>query len=191
VIVDVEEWADKERRAKKRVEEIHDAGWMRLQKNSLTIDGEEFERYSVVHCGAIAVLPVTDEGNLILERQYRYPIDEILLEIPAGRLDPGEEPAVAARRELREEIGKDCKELEPMGLYLPSPGYCTEKVYLFVAKGLFDSPLKGDRGEVIETVELSPTEAIAAVVNGLVPDGKTALLLLKYIAMSGPGGYAP
>lgn len=188
--MDVEEWAEKERKAKKRVEEICDAGWMRLQKNILQIDGEEFERFSVIHCGAVAVLPVTNEGNLLLERQYRYPIDEILLEVPAGRLDPGEEPAVAARRELREEIGRDCKSLTYMGPYLPSPGYCTEKVHLFIAKELFHSPLEKDRGEVIETVELTVPEAVGAVMKGLIPDGKTALLLMKYIAMSGPDGSA-
>ena len=182
--MDVEEWAEKERKAKKKVKKIHDAGWMRLQKNNLKIDGEDFERYSLIHCGAVAVLPVTDEGKLVLERQYRYPIDEILLEVPAGRLDPDEKPREAARRELREEIGKDCEELQFMGVYLPSPGYCTEKVDLFVAKGLFDSPLEGDRGEVIETIELTLPEAVGAVMNGLIPDGKTALLLLKYIAGS-------
>lgn len=185
--MDVKKWAEKERNAKKSIQKIHDAGWMHLQKNTLSIDGEEFERYLVVHCGAVAVLPITDEGKLILEQQYRYPIDEILLEVPAGRLDPGEEPVAAARRELREEIGKDCKVLEYMGPYLPSPGYCTEKVHLFVAKGLFESPLERDRGEVIETVELTLSEAVGAVVNGSIPDGKTALLLLKYIATSGPG----
>lgn len=189
--MDVEEWAEKERRAKKNIKKICDAGWMRLQRNRLCIDGEDFERYSVVHCGAVAVLPVTEEGNFILERQYRYPIDEILLEVPAGRLDPDEKPKEAARRELREEIGKDCHVLDYMGPYLPSPGYCTERVELYVAKELFDSPLERDRGEVIETIELTAPEAVGAVMNGLIPDGKTALLLLKYIAMSGPGGSAP
>lgn len=178
--MDVEKWAGKERRAKVNREEICNAGWMRVQKNTLQIEGRSFERFSIIHCGAVAVLPITDRGQLILERQYRYPIDSITLEIPAGRLDPGEEPAAAARRELREEIGMDPQILEPAGIYLPSPGYCTEKVYLFIAKNLMPSPLEGDVGEVIESIELSLEEALQAVDRGEIIDGKTALMILKY-----------
>lgn len=176
----VEKWAERERQAKRTIETLCDAGWMRVQKNLLTIDGEEFERFSVIHCGGVAILPVTAEGHIILERQYRYPIDEILLEVPAGRIDPGENPKAAARRELREEIGKDCKSLDYMGFFFPSPGYCTEKVHLFIAKELFNSPLEKDRGEVIETVELTLMEAQRAVMDGSISDAKTALLLMKY-----------
>lgn len=181
----VEEWANKERSALKSSELICDASWMRVQKNILSIEGEKFERFQVIHCGAIAVLPITAKGRLILEKQYRYPFDEIMLEVPAGRLDPGEEPKEAAHRELREEIGLDAKELVPMGLYLPSPGYCTEKVHLFVAKDLYESPLESDVGEVIEQIEMSLEEALDLVEKGRIPDGKTALMILKYAMTCG------
>jgi ADP-ribose pyrophosphatase len=181
--MDVETWAGLERSADKKEEVICKSAWMHFIKNELTIDGECFERYVLHHCGAVAALPMTPKGFFLLERQYRFALDQVTIEVPAGRLDPGEEPQAAMQRELQEEIGYTAAHLEPVGLYYPSPGYTNEKVHLFIAKNLIPKSLPSDRGEVIDCIEVEPNQALEMVRSGEIIDGKTQLLITKFMIL--------
>jgi ADP-ribose pyrophosphatase len=145
-------------------------------------DGERFEREVVHHPGAVAMVPLLDGGRtVILVRQYRAALEELLLELPAGKLDvPGEAPAAAAARELEEEIGYRAAHLEQVAEFYNSPGFCDERVFVFLATGLEAAPLSAQGVEesfmTVEPVAL--TEALAMVGDGRIRDAKTIIGLL-------------
>ncbi len=124
-------------------------------------DGQVVERVVVEHHGAVAVVPVTDQGEVILVRQWRYPTGEALLEIPAGGVEPGEDPEAAAMRELQEEIGYRPGKLVKMGEFFTAPGFCSELLHLYLATELTPSRLPGDADEDIEVVRIPLTDLMA------------------------------
>jgi ADP-ribose pyrophosphatase len=139
--------------------------------------GVRATREVVRHQGSVAVLPVHADGRIVLVRQYRYPVDREVWEIPAGRRDPGEEPLDAARRELEEEAGLRPAHLEPLVEYDTSPGFCDEVMHLFRATSLQSVPPRPDDDERIEVVSF-PLEAVQAMVAaGEIRDAKTILAL--------------
>lgn len=99
-------------------------------------DGKQASREVVLHPGGVAVLPLDEKGNVTLVQQYRYPFHQIILELPAGKLDAGEPHETAARRELSEETGLEAEELTYLGCLLASPGFCNERLHLYLARGL-------------------------------------------------------
>jgi ADP-ribose pyrophosphatase len=141
------------------------------------------EREVVHHPGAAGVVTVTPEGNVILVRQLREALREPLLEIPAGILEPGEDPQDTARRELEEETGYRATRLDRLGRVHTSPGFADEVVHLFVA----DAERVGDTEDGMELVELAPGEAVAAVRDGRITDAKTAVALLLAADRLGAG----
>lgn len=143
-------------------------------------DGTEVVREIVVHPGAVCVVPVTSRGTLLMVEQYRHPAQKRLLELPAGTLEPGEDPETTARRELEEEVGMTPGELEPLGGFYVAPGYTTEYIHLFVARGLEPKQRDGDEDEDIDVVELTAEEALAAIRSGRIVDGKTIVGLLRW-----------
>lgn len=144
-------------------------------------NGTETVREIVVHPGAVCVVPVTSRGTLLLVEQYRHPARSRLLELPAGTLEPGEDPETTARRELEEEIGMTPGMLERLGGFYVAPGYATEYIHLFVAKGLEPKRRDGDEDEDIDVVELTAEEALAAIRSGRIIDGKTIVGLLRWL----------
>lgn len=142
-------------------------------------DGEEFEREIVHHPGAVSVVPVLDDGEtVVLVRQYRSPVDTLLLEIPAGKLDvDGEPPEVAAARELEEEVGYRAGSLERLAAFYNSPGYCDEHSIVYLARELVACELSAqgveERHMAIERVALSDVPAMIA--DGLLVDAKTII----------------
>ncbi len=145
-------------------------------------DGRSAEYEIIHHPGGAAVLPVLDDGRLILIRQFRPAAGGMLLEIPAGRLEPGETPEECVRREIVEEVGYRAGQVEALGEMLPTVGFCTEKVYLFVATGLIPTEQALEADEFIEVVICAPDEALAMVQRGEILDGKTQLALFHYAA---------
>ena len=141
-------------------------------------DGEEFQRQYVRHRGAVAVVPLTDDGKVILVSQYRGSIESDLLEIPAGLLDvEGESLEVAAARELREETGMEAKHLELLTTVVPAPGMTDERVAIFVAHGLREvgQDRKGPEEKYMTMVSITVTEALAMTRSGAIVDGKTII----------------
>lgn len=139
--------------------------------------GIEQDLLVVEHPGAVAIAALTEEGEMLLVRQYRHAAREVLLEIPAGRLEAGETPLEAARRELAEETGHSATDWRQRPPFLPAPGFCSERIFLFEARGLTPVPAHPDPDEDIEVTSLPPERVLETST-----DGKTllaaALLLL-------------
>lgn len=139
-------------------------------------------REIVEHRPAVAMLPVADDGSVLLIRQYRDAIRQEILEIPAGILNPGESPREAARRELQEEIGFDAKHLEEWGTFFTSPGFSDEQVTLFCASGLVESRLDPDEDEFIRILAVPREEIPVLLDSGRIRDAKTLAALAWYLA---------
>lgn len=143
-------------------------------------NGERGIREYIKHLGAVAVLPLTEEGEVICVRQYRYAVGDILTEIPAGKLDyAGENRVEAALRELREETGAQCERLTHLGLYLGSPALMDEKIDLYLAEGLTFGERDLDDDEFLDVVRIPLSDMVDAALRGELPDGKTQLAVLK------------
>ena len=141
--------------------------------------GAEAQREVVRHKGAVVVLPLHEDGRVELVRQYRYPPDEILIELPAGKLDPGEKPGECAMRELAEETGWRATEIHELGSFFTTPGFSDEILHAFVATGLAPAPdVVSDPDEAIENLTMTVDEALEACRNGRFRDSKTLAVLL-------------
>ena len=142
-------------------------------------NGAAAPREVVRHKGAVCVLPLTEEGNVICVFQHRYPFDEILCEIPAGKLDPGEEPLHAAVRELEEETGAAAEKIRFIGLYYPSPAILDEKIYMYLAEGLTFREQHLDADEFLFVKEIPLSLLCDMIASGEIRDGKTQAAVLK------------
>ncbi|HEX3131741.1 MAG TPA: NUDIX hydrolase [Thermoanaerobaculia bacterium] len=132
----------------------------------------------VHHKGAVAVVPVIGDDVLLI-RQYRYATGGWLLEVPAGKLEPDEKPEACALRETEEETGYRPAELEPLGWIWTTPGFCDEKIWLFLARGLEETRQELDEDEVLELERIPLKEAVDKAARGEIHDGKTAVALLR------------
>ncbi|MHA6259586.1 NUDIX domain-containing protein [Sporosarcina sp. CAU 1771] len=143
-------------------------------------DGKLAKRELVKHPGAVAIIPITSEGKLILVRQYRKALERELIEIPAGKIDFGEEPERTAKRELEEETGYAATEFTYLQSFATSPGFADEIIHLYVAESLVkvEEPAAGDEDEFIDVLEVSIEEAEVMVANGQIYDAKTAFAVL-------------
>ncbi|MBQ8514588.1 MAG: NUDIX hydrolase [Ruminococcus sp.] len=143
-------------------------------------DGAEVRRDVVHHSGGVCVVPLTDKNTVLMVRQYRYPMHEITLEVPAGKLEPGEDPSECGLRELREEAGRTCGEYTYLGKLYPTPAYDTEVIHMYLARKLSEPAQQQlDAGEFLDVTELPLSEAVQMVMDGKIPDAKTQIALLK------------
>lgn len=142
-------------------------------------DGKTAIREVVEHSGGVCVAAMTEEKELYFVRQYRYPYKRVLLELPAGKLEKGEDPLEAGIRELEEECGVVADEVISLGTVYPTVAYCSEIIYLFAAKGLKSSAQHLDDGEFLSVEKISIDEATKMVMNGEISDSKTVALVLK------------
>jgi ADP-ribose pyrophosphatase len=135
--------------------------------------GRVVEREVITHGGAVGIIPVTGDNKIILVKQYRHPVGQMLLEIPAGKLDPGETPEDCARRELIEEIGQAPGRLTAIASFFTTPGYSNEIFHLFAAEDLVPEVAEAPEEEIVGTAEVTLAEAIGMIDNGGIEDGKT------------------
>ena len=160
---------------------IYDGNVIHVYRDDITLpDGKPAYREYNRHIGAVCVIPITDKGEVICVRQYRYPIGDVLLEIPAGKLDyKGEDPDEAVCRELREETGAVCEKLTYLGRFLGSPAILDECIHMYMAEGLTFGDTDPDEDEFIETVRIPLSELVEMIMRGEVPDAKTQLAALR------------
>jgi len=147
----------------------------------LTIRGKKVRREIIEHRGAAAMLAIDKDNKVILVKQPRYPIGNIL-EIPAGTLEKGEKPKKCAFRELQEETGYKARRMIPLITYYPSVGYNTEKIYCYVASGLSSGDLELDVDEIISVVKIPLKKLIKMILSGKIIDSKTICAVLTYAA---------
>lgn len=143
------------------------------------LDGRITNREVVEHPGGVAVFAMDEEERVFLVRQFRYPMGEVVLELPAGKLEKGENPRDAGLRELEEETGLIPGTFLPMGCSYSSPGIFSEKIYLFFAEDLKQGLVHPDDGEFVETVKIPFSELMDMVRRGEIQDGKTLAGILK------------
>lgn len=143
------------------------------------MDGRITNREVVEHPGGVAVFAMDDQGRVALVRQYRYPMGEETLELPAGKLEPGEDPRDSGLRELAEETGLVPGTFEDMGCLYSSPGILAERIYLYFAKDPTQGPTHPDDGEFVETVWLPYQDLVDKARRGEIKDGKTLVGILK------------
>ena len=151
-------------------------------------DGHESTREYVVHQGAVVVIPLLDNGDLVFERQFRYPLGRAFLELPAGKIDPGEDILTTGTRELREETGYRARDWRYLGVMHPGIGYSNERIEIFLARGLQrEAAQQLDHGELLDLLTLTLDEAIDAVRSGAITDSKTitALFWAEKVVRSG------
>jgi ADP-ribose pyrophosphatase len=148
-------------------------------------DGGPIRIEVVRHNGGACVLPFDADGSVVLVRQWRYPLDRTSLEIPAGRIEPGDDPEATARRELEEEAGLSAGTVESLGSILPGPGYTTERVHIYLARDLTPVPQRLDEDERVEVVRMKLDDALAAVESGEIDDAKTVVALLRAARLRG------
>ena len=143
-------------------------------------DGNKAKRELIKHPGAVAIIPITSDGKLVLVEQYRKALERSLIEIPAGKIDPGEAPEVTAVRELEEETGYGAKEFTYIQSFATSPGFADEVIHLYLARGLFkiENPAAGDEDEFINLLEVTLEEAEKMVASQEIYDAKTAFAIL-------------
>ena len=140
--------------------------------------GRDATREIVEHSHAVCIVPIDNEGNVVLVRQYRKPAEDALLEVPAGGVEDGEISEEAVLRELQEEIGYTADHLEHLSSFWVAPGWATEYMHAYLATGLRESRLDGDEDENIEVVRLRFDEAVSMLKTGEINDGKTIAALL-------------
>lgn len=151
---------------------------VRLDKAELP-DGRAVPREVVEHPGGVTVIPVFPNGDVAVVTQYRYPFGELLLEVPAGKLEKGEDPAECAVRELSEETGLRADELINLGSMYPSPGFCREVLHIYLAMGLHEGEPHPDDGELLTVGRVHIDELVNRIMNDEIRDAKTISAVFK------------
>lgn len=165
--------------AKVASEELLQGRFLRAYRDTVRLpDGSQATREYVKHPGAVVVIPLLDDGRVVLERQYRYPVGQVMIEFPAGKLDAGENPLVCGRRELLEETGYTAREWARAGAMHLAIAYSDEIIHIYFARGLTLGPRRLDEGEFLDVFTATPAELLEWSRTGALTDAKTLTCLV-------------
>ena len=169
------------RETKLSSEDIFDGVILHVKRDQVALpNGSQTVREVIRHIGAVCVIPVLDNGDVIMERQYRYPLDRVILEIPAGKLDaPDEDRLSAIKRELREETGYTADNWTVLGDFHPAPAYCDEYITMYLAQGLHKGKQDLDSDEFLDIYPIPLKDLVRDVMDGKISDAKTQVCVLK------------
>ncbi|MED1782553.1 NUDIX hydrolase [Brevibacillus fortis] len=160
---------------------IYDGRIIKVKVDEVLLpNGNTAKREIVNHQGAVAVLPITDDNKMVVVRQFRKALERSIVEIPAGKLEPGEEPLACAIRELKEETGYVASQYTPLSSFYTSPGFADEILHVFVATGLKKGESKPDEDEFVDVLEVTLEEAHALHQSGEIRDAKTVVALFAW-----------
>ncbi|WP_341907628.1 NUDIX hydrolase [Polaromonas sp. YR568] len=165
--------------------ELFTGHFLKARRDTVRLpDGASATREYIVHPGAVMIIAQLDDGRLVLERQYRYPVGQVMIEFPAGKLDPGEDSLACARRELLEETGYTARQWARAGVLHPVISYSTEFIDIWFARGLTAGARQLDDGEFLDVFTATPAEVLAWCASGAVTDAKTltGMLWLQNVA---------
>jgi ADP-ribose pyrophosphatase len=155
-----------------------------LRNDVVTLpNGKEAHREVVEHPGGVCIAALTDDEQILLVSQFRYPYYEEILEIPAGKLSVGEIPLECGKRELKEETGAAASQYTDLGILYPSPGYSDEKIYMYLAEDLTFGEMQLDEDEFLDVVRMPLKEAVQMILENKISDAKTQTAILKIWAM--------
>lgn len=158
---------------------VYEGHFLKVSRDRIRLpDGRESAREFIRHPGAVMIVPLLDDGRLLLERQYRYPMERVMLEFPAGKLDPGEDKLACAQRELLEETGYRAAEWAHAGVLHNAIAYSDEGIEIFFARGLVAGERQLDEGEFLDLVTHTPLELDQRAARGELTDAKTLIGLL-------------
>ena len=146
-------------------------------------NGKETVRELVVHHGGVCIAAVDQQDRLLLVRQFRYPYGKEIIELPAGKIELGEDPRECGIRELQEECGCTADRFEKLGELYPTPAYCTEVIHIYQASGLHETNQKLDEGEFLDVLRIPFEQAVQMVLDGQILDSKTQIGILKLHAL--------
>jgi ADP-ribose pyrophosphatase len=159
-------------------EEVFDGKLLHARRDVVKLpNGEEATREYIVHPGAVLVIPILPDGQLVLERQFRYPLGRAFIELPAGKIDPNEDPLITGQRELLEETGYSAAQWEFVATLHPCIGYSSEAIHIYLARDLSLGDHQRDDEEFLEIFTMSLPDAMAAMRRGEITDGKTMIAL--------------
>lgn len=173
-----------------KTKKIYEGRIIRLQVDDVELpNGQIGKREIIKHPGAVAVIPITEDGKIIMVEQYRKALERTLIEIPAGKLEIGEEPLVTAERELEEETGYKANKLEYITGFYTSPGFADELIHIYLATGLekVEHPLPQDEDEFVELYEVTLDEAVQLMEKNKIYDAKTAYAITYLQLNNGVG----
>jgi ADP-ribose pyrophosphatase len=160
---------------------VYQGSFLRVLRDEVELpDGNKATREYIPHPGAAMIIPVTDQGQLVMIRQFRYAVQKIFIEFPAGKIDHGEDALETAKRELEEETGLVAKDYRHLTTIHPVIGYSNERIELYLAKGLSATQQRLDHGEFLDVFEISFAEAMMKLQNGEITDVKTMVGLFWY-----------
>ena len=160
-------------------QQVFKGGFLDVRRDTIALpSGQQTTREYVVHPGACVVIPLLDNGDVVLEKQYRYPVQREMIEFPAGKLDPNEDPLVCALRELREETGYSASEWAYAGCMHLAIAYSTEVIHIYFARGLTLGERDLDEGEFLDVFTAPAEQLIAWCADGTVTDAKTVTCAL-------------
>lgn len=170
-------------------EVIASGGMLTVKRDLVRLsNGHSSQREYVTHPGAVAIVPLLANGNVVLERQFRYPLHQVFIELPAGKIDPGEDILFTGKRELLEETGYTATEWIKLGHQHPCIGYSDEIIHMYLARGLQAGTHQRDEDESLEVFDVSFPDCLSMIQNGQITDGKTIVGLLlaeKYLQKTG------
>lgn len=159
---------------------VYDGKIMTVERNEVELaDGTQSFREVVRHSGGVVILALKDSETILMVKQFRYPIAETVFELPAGKLEKGEDPDEACKRELEEETGYRAEKWTSLGYINTSPGFCDEKLYLYMAENLYFIGEHPDEGEIISAVEMKISDVKNKVNSGEINDAKTLCAILR------------
>jgi len=165
---------------------VYDGVLLKVRQDRVLLpDGAESLREYVCHPGAVVVIAILPDGSLLFERQFRYPLRRAFIELPAGKIDPGEDLLRCAQRELREETGYEALVWQYLGVMHPCIGYSDERIEIFLARNLTHVGDALDDGEFLEVLSLRPEEVIAAISDGRITDAKTITAVFRAVRALG------